>query len=126
MSIEEREVGRLSAHVFLDYILACGGIVILFGNTFDQSINQPIFQSINQSINQEHYESTQSSPIKNSHTHTHTAFTLVLLIETGSKTGTDFWLSAWSNDPGLLTHSLAFWLGIYSGLGLLSGIATWV
>ncbi len=50
---------------------------------------------------------------------------LILIFESGFNLSTNIWLSEWSNDSGLLEHGLVYWLGIYSLLGLIAGVATW-
>ena len=50
----------------------------------------------------------------------------LLLVASGSNVGTNIWLSSWSDDAGLLQHPLVYWLGIYTALGVISGITTWL
>jgi ABC-type multidrug transport system fused ATPase/permease subunit len=53
------------------------------------------------------------------------AIVIILLVEAGAGVSTNVWLSLWSGDPGLLEHGLTYWLGIYSMLGVIAGVATW-
>ena len=45
---------------------------------------------------------------------------LVFLMEIGSRVGSDYWLSFWSNDSNLYNHGIGFYLGIYAAWGATS------
>lgn len=43
---------------------------------------------------------------------------LVMIFESGTKVGSDFWLSYWSGDTALDKHGVSFYLGVYAAWGV--------